>query len=226
MKTKNVLIVVLALGILLSLGCIGTSQDTGPSDSETIAGAVEESSGLPTSLPEEETDAHIDEENHPHESDQELEHEHAEDAEDEHVEEEMHDTGHVHDEIPAEYTGFSSNPYWNEKISEYETAMAEGKEIYEANCIKCHGPNGLGEIETYLPGVANLADKEMTDDMTTEFWYWRISEGIPETPMTMWKNVLTPDQIWKVMVYEHSFSHDEPPIHGSAIDDHEDEHEH
>lgn len=205
MKTKNVAVLVFVLAVALSLGYLGTSQETSSADdsdtavidAENIAIAAEEGPEIAVSLEEEETEvSHVDEEEH------------------------------AHEEVPAEYAGYSSNPYWDEKVSEYETAEAEGKEIYEANCMQCHGANGLGEAETYLPGVANFADREMTDEMTAEFWFWRISEGVPDTPMTMWKNTLTTDQIWKVMVYEHSFSHDGPHIHGDAEGDHVDENEH
>jgi mono/diheme cytochrome c family protein len=238
MNSKNqVIVLLLGLILLLTLGCVGTSQETGLSGTETIALASEEGSTSPVSMQEEEPEEpHLNEEDHTseeihvdsedHSQDEAHESEDAHGTEEEHVEESMDESGHVHEDVPVEYTGYSKNPYWDERVADYETAKAEGKEIYEANCVTCHGPNGLGEEETNLPGVATFADRGMTDEMTPEFWFWRISEGVSDTTMTMWKNTLTEDQIWKVMVYEHSFSHDEPHKHADISGGHDDGHEH
>lgn len=43
--------------------------------------------------------------------------------------------------------------------------------------------------------------------MSDSYWFWRISEGAPKTIMIAWKKRLTEEEIWKVVAYEHQFSH-------------------
>ncbi|MFQ5815182.1 MAG: c-type cytochrome [Candidatus Hydrothermarchaeaceae archaeon] len=139
-------------------------------------------------------------------------------VEEEHAEEEAH--GHA--EVPAEYASLT-NPYWNDKVADYETAKAEGQDIYVQKCQVCHGATGLGEQETSIPGATNFGDTVMIAAMSDAFWYWRIAEGVPGTAMAAWKDQLTAEEIWKVMVYEHTFSHDEAHAHGAMA---EEEHAH
>lgn len=126
----------------------------------------------------------------------------------------MEEEEHVHVEVPDEYAGFSENPYWNSLVVDYDTAKVEGQEIYVAKCQSCHGASGLGEEETFIPGAAGFVDAAMVAEMSDAFWYWRVAEGVSGTPMPAWKDQLTEDEIWKVMVYEHSFSHDVAHIAG------------
>jgi mono/diheme cytochrome c family protein len=47
--------------------------------------------------------------------------------------------------------------------------------------------------------------------MTESYWFWRIAEGVSNMQMLSWKDKLTEEQIWKVIAYEHAFSHGEKP---------------
>ncbi|MFQ5814989.1 MAG: c-type cytochrome [Candidatus Hydrothermarchaeaceae archaeon] len=133
----------------------------------------------------------------------------------------MEEEEHVHVEVPDEYAVFSENPYWHDAVADYENAKAEGPEIYVAKCQSCHGVKGLGEEETFIPGATSFADTAMIAEMSDAFWYWRIAEGISGTAMPAWKDQLTEDEIWMVMVYEHSFSHDESHLHEAHAEEEE-----
>lgn len=86
--------------------------------------------------------------------------------------------------------------------------IAEGKQIFEGevnpdiNCFSCHGKDGAPTTR----GARDLRAVRMKR-MSDSYWIWRISEGVPDTPMQPWKALLTEEERWKVMAYEHQFSH-------------------
>ncbi len=81
--------------------------------------------------------------------------------------------------------------------------LQEGKEIYVANCLTCHGcsGNGLGSYGGTM--VVTPADfkQEPFKNMPDDQWFWHVSEGVPGTLMPTWKTSLTEDQRWKVTRY-------------------------
>ncbi|MFI5305297.1 MAG: c-type cytochrome [Nitrospiria bacterium] len=107
--------------------------------------------------------------------------------------------------VPAEYQNKHIPAGWwtDTKI------IQEGKRIYEGldnamvNCSICHGVDG----KPMMPGARDLRDSAYMNKMTDSYWFWRISEGVPDTQMQGFKMILKQDQIWKVMVYEHIYSH-------------------
>jgi len=116
------------------------------------------------------------------------------------------------DPVPAEYrTYFGKNPYWTDRVSLFDDAKEKGKVKYEQLCISCHGVNGGGEVETGIEGAIPFNIQSLTRDRETAYWYWKISEGVPGTLMPPWKDVLTEDEIWKIMVYERSFAFPDAP---------------
>ena len=113
------------------------------------------------------------------------------------------------DMVPKEYrtkrmpAGWWTNPQ----------IIAEGKQLYEGTadesvhtgvvCAVCHGPDG----KPLLRGTRNLTQAAYMADMTESYWYWRVAEGVPRTAMQGWKDALTEAQTWKIIAYEHTFSH-------------------
>ncbi len=87
--------------------------------------------------------------------------------------------------------------------------IAEGKRLFggmvnpEVVCAACHGRDG----RPLLTGTRDLRDAAYVNQMTDSYMFWRVSEGVPQTPMTPWKEKLTEDQIWEVIAYAHTFSH-------------------
>lgn len=109
------------------------------------------------------------------------------------------------DKIPKEYQDKHMPAGWwtDPKI------IAEGKKVFEgyvnpeAVCAACHGRDG----KPLLTGTRDLRDPTYVNKMTDSYWYWRIEEGVPLTAMTPWKEKITEEQIWKVIAYEHTFTH-------------------
>ena len=132
--------------------------------------------------------------------------------------------GHTHAEVPAEYRDQQPAPVaWTDP-----NVLARGKVIYLARCALCHGESGDGKG----PAAANLPlkppdlrDVQMIDEMTPSYWFWRVSEGGFVEPfrsqgsiMPAWKDVLSVDDRWAVIVYQHTFSgHQGPHDHAKTL---------
>ncbi len=118
-------------------------------------------------------------------------------------------------DLPSEYAnkrmpdGWWTNP----------TVIAKGKAIYEGRakpevvCAACHGWDG----KPILTGAKDLRDPAIVNRLTDCLWFFKVSEGVPQTPMTPWKEKLTEEEIWQVIAYEHTFSHGgKPAVHTHA----------
>jgi putative heme-binding domain-containing protein len=88
-------------------------------------------------------------------------------------------------------------------------AIAQGEQIYNQNCISCHGSNGgAGEIgpeiihNLSVPLRGELSDTQILDV---------IRNGAPGTVMQAWRGKLTDDDILKIGAFLHS-------LRGTAID--------
>ncbi len=84
-----------------------------------------------------------------------------------------------------------------------DTAIAEGKTIFEAVCAgSCHVTAG-GERDGKCP---NLFDCEWKNDPTAEELFRIVSEGVPQTEMVGFKGKLPDDMLWKIIAYVRSAS--------------------
>ena len=85
-------------------------------------------------------------------------------------------------------------------------SIAQGKEIYVAACLPCHGASGKGDgpAGTTLErnGVpihpGNLSDPRRWEDSDGGL-FWKLTEG--KTPMPAWGETLSEDQRWSVINY-------------------------
>lgn len=107
-------------------------------------------------------------------------------------------------DVPAEYKDkHMPDGWWTD-----EKVVAEGKDLYEGkqnidvNCGACHGMNGM----PVLSGSRDLRDASLVDKWSDGYWLWKVSEGVPDTAMTGWKEKLTEEEIWKVIAYARTFS--------------------
>jgi mono/diheme cytochrome c family protein len=71
--------------------------------------------------------------------------------------------------------------------------LDEGKEIYLRLCVGCHLEDGSGPPEHSV--------KEMAPHHTEGDYFWITTYGLPGTEMLGWKDVLTPEERWKVITY-------------------------
>jgi mono/diheme cytochrome c family protein len=105
--------------------------------------------------------------------------------------------------IPAEYAGKKS-PF----KADDQAALAAGKATYDDKCAACHGATGQGNgpaAASLNPKPVNFTDKALMQGIPVDCHFYRISEGVQGTGMPPWK-ALGEDAIWKVLLYERSFS--------------------
>ncbi|MCB9743094.1 MAG: c-type cytochrome [Alphaproteobacteria bacterium] len=79
-----------------------------------------------------------------------------------------------------------------------EDTVAEGKAIYEVNCIGCHGPELKGGIGP------NLTDAEWIHGGTIEEITNTITNGVVEKGMLAWGPILGPQKIAQVASFVYS----------------------
>lgn len=84
-------------------------------------------------------------------------------------------------------------------------AIAEGKEIYTANCMVCHGANGEGLVGP------NFTDKYWIHGGRINDLFKTIKYGVPEKGMISWQSQLRPAAMQKVASYILSMQGTNPP---------------
>lgn len=92
-------------------------------------------------------------------------------------------------EAPYDISAADADELWN-----------KGREIYARKCLTCHGCAGKGDgpyamINNARP--ANLRDERFRE-RPAQFFFWRVSEGVPGTVMPQWKQSLSEDERWLV----------------------------
>jgi mono/diheme cytochrome c family protein len=105
--------------------------------------------------------------------------------------------------IPAQYAGKKPPYQFNDPA-----VLAAGKATYDDKCAACHGPAGHGDgvaSAALNPKPINFADKATMQAIPVDCHFYRVSEGVQGTGMPPWK-ALGDDTIWKVLIYERSFS--------------------
>lgn len=86
-----------------------------------------------------------------------------------------------------------------------QVALAEGKKMYEKECLSCHGKKGKGDgpkAEELDKAVRDLGLPK-TQNQTDGELFWKIAEG--KKPMPSTKKILTETQRWQVVIYIRSF---------------------
>lgn len=85
-----------------------------------------------------------------------------------------------------------------------------GGRLFQANCAFCHAADGTGKnwIGSFLePHPRNLRDAEFMSRMTRERFTDVVREGLPNTSMPAWKNVLSGKEIDAIADYVHRAFH-------------------
>jgi len=103
-------------------------------------------------------------------------------------------------EAPAPYDKMR-NP-----LSPSAAAVAQGGEIYQAQCAACHGPKGLGDGPAGLrlnPRPANLSSVVRSAHAKDGHLIWVISEGgrMPGSAMPPFKGTLKEEDRWRLIHY-------------------------
>jgi mono/diheme cytochrome c family protein len=89
-----------------------------------------------------------------------------------------------------------------------EAKVEEGRKLFigetnpDVNCASCHGKDGK-------PVKAGARDFRVGDRMklySDSVWFWRMSEGVPNTKMKAWKSKLPEEDRWKLVAFERNFA--------------------
>lgn len=78
---------------------------------------------------------------------------------------------------------------------ENQTALTNGKEIYDLNCMACHGMQGEGTVGP------NLTDEYWIHGGSINDIFSVIKYGVPEKGMISWQTLLKPNEIQDVSNY-------------------------
>ena len=92
----------------------------------------------------------------------------------------------------------------NNPLPQTVETLENGKHIFTRECMICHGDSGHGEgvyRENIQPIPPDFSDKESYKDYTDADYFWRISEGVPWTPMPVWKSQYSDNDRWALVYY-------------------------
>ncbi|NOY83248.1 MAG: c-type cytochrome [Nitrospirae bacterium] len=129
--------------------------------------------------------------------------------------------------IPKDYAEkVMPSGWWTDK-----KIIAEGKKIFENTvlqykfkrklriadngCATCHGIDEKKD-RPKKRGSPDFRISKKVNRFSDAYWFWRISEGVAKTRMPSWKAKLSEADIWKVISYQHTWSHGNKP----ALHDH------
>ena len=82
--------------------------------------------------------------------------------------------------------------------------VAEGARLYQANCVSCHGPRGLGdgpEVAKLNPKPPAIGSAATMSFVTPALSFRKISVGVAGTAMVAFAPKLTAEQRWNIVMY-------------------------
>jgi mono/diheme cytochrome c family protein len=82
----------------------------------------------------------------------------------------------------------------------------QGQQIYQQSCALCHGVDGHGQTnlgQGMYPPAMDLTSPHVQHWNDAQM-YWIIENGVRLTGMPSWKEVLSPEDSWKLVVYVHA----------------------
>jgi mono/diheme cytochrome c family protein len=97
------------------------------------------------------------------------------------------------------------------------TALKSAREVYADKCAHCHGDTGKGDgrdAHRYDPAPSDFTDAKKMSGATDGELFYKISEG--KKPMPVFKNKLTEDQRWELVLLIRSFAEPAPPAAKNA----------
>ncbi|MCS6844648.1 MAG: c-type cytochrome [Caldilineales bacterium] len=131
--------------------------------------------------------------------------------------------------VPADWFEVTKNgriermmPPWRDQLSDQEiwdavayalslhttpAELAQGQQVWEAQCADCHGLQGQGNGPQALEAgwtLANLADPDYAAQHSLEAWHQVTRQGKGHMPA--FEGVLAQDAIWNAVAYARTFS--------------------
>lgn len=83
-----------------------------------------------------------------------------------------------------------------------DLTRASGKELFDKNCLSCHGTPGKANFQALVPPPGDPASEKFQNDSDGELHY-KIAEG--RGLMPSFKNVLSSNEIWDIVSYIRSY---------------------
>jgi len=113
----------------------------------------------------------------------------------------------VENEMPAFGEELSSDERWDLvyyvwRFSTMENRLATGREIYDAFCEECHGPEGRSQILN----AADLSDQRFISQQSPSSLFLSVTRGRGSMPAFQAR--LSQDERWMVIEYLRTFSYD------------------
>jgi len=112
--------------------------------------------------------------------------------------------------VPPEYKSLQ-NP-----LTPSEANLHPARQIYIDECAQCHGDRGKGDgpqAKSHYPLPADLTDAKRMANVADGDIFYQISEG--RRPMPSFKNRLTEDERWQLVLLVRSFS--QPAFPGNPV---------
>ncbi len=120
------------------------------------------------------------------------------------------------------------NPYRELEKSDpekFRETVQDGWRVYYENCHYCHGDKMMGKGH-YAAGFnnplpANFVDVGTIAQLQESYLFWRIATGGPGlpnegapwlSPMPVWQDYLTEDEIWKVILFLYDYTGHAPRV--------------
>jgi mono/diheme cytochrome c family protein len=105
--------------------------------------------------------------------------------------------------------GLIERGYWFEDnpLELTQEDLIRGRQIFEQNCIACHGSNGDGEgpgapfLNPGPPGFTSAAFEQTGAGSSPGAYYWRILRGVPGTAMENFGTRLSVEDIWRTVLF-------------------------
>jgi mono/diheme cytochrome c family protein len=115
--------------------------------------------------------------------------------------------------MPSFKDKLSDEDRWNAtyylwSFSVKQAQLDKGKQVFEANCVACHGVDGKGSI----PQAPHLNDVEFISSYPPDYFYKSVSGG--KGIMPAWQDRLSSDDRWAAVEYARSFAYQ--PIGSTA----------
>lgn len=117
-------------------------------------------------------------------------------------------------EMPAFGDELSSDERWDIvsyllRFSTPDDSLKQGKQVYESNCVACHGEDG----RSMILGAANFSDARFLFNLAPSDMYVIVTQG--QGSMPAWQARLNQDQRWSVIDYLRTFSYN-PVVSGES----------
>ena len=96
-------------------------------------------------------------------------------------------------------------------------ALKSAREVYVDKCAHCHGDAGKGDgrdASRYDPAPMDFTDAKRMSEATDGELFYKISEG--KKPMPVFKNKLTEDQRWELVLFIRSFAQSSPAVNDAG----------